>query len=170
MLHYFIGLGSNIAPQANIVRMLEALRTIAPALAIGRVVETAPVAVAGDPFLNVPVALRCDLNPQELKARLNAIEAALGRDRGDPQSKTKSRPADLDILLWIDDKATAVPADLLPHEPYMRPMLLELLHFLRLPTDAETPELPAGVALAFAGVVVGGGPVVVGAWEIADSR
>lgn len=170
MPHYFIGLGSNIEPQRNIIRMLGALRAIAPALAIGRVVETAPVAVAGAAFLNVPVGLRCDLPAQELKARLNAIEAALGRDRSDPQSKTKSRPADLDILLWLADDATSVPADLLPREPYMRPMLLELLRFLGLTIDAETPELPPGVSLVFAGAAVGLGPVVVGAWEIADSR
>lgn len=161
MTHYFIGLGSNIEPRANMARMLAALRALAPELEVGRVAETAPVAVAGAPFLNAPVGLRCELTPEALKARLNAIEAALGRDRGDPQSKTKSRAADLDILLWVADDATAVPAALLPPEPYMRPMLLELLAFLGLQTDAEAPEPPAGVALGFAGRVVGAGPAVV---------
>jgi 2-amino-4-hydroxy-6-hydroxymethyldihydropteridine diphosphokinase len=158
-MRYFLGLGSNIDPRAHLPLVLRALLRLAPTLHIGRVLETAPVAVAGDPFLNAPVCLSSPLSPQELKQVCNAVEAALGRDRGDPASKVKSRAADLDILFWLEDGAVAVPPRLLPQEPYMRPMLLELLDALDLPSGVTAPALPPGVPLRLDGLVVGVEPV-----------
>jgi 2-amino-4-hydroxy-6-hydroxymethyldihydropteridine diphosphokinase len=157
-MRYFVGLGSNIAPRVHLPLMLRALLRLAPTLYVGRVLETAPVAVAGDPFLNVPVALESALSPPELKLRLNAVEAGLGRDRADPASKVKSRTADLDILFWIDDCAAGVPPELLPDEPYMRPMLLELLAALDLDAGVGPGPLPPGVALSLDGLSVGEEP------------
>jgi 2-amino-4-hydroxy-6-hydroxymethyldihydropteridine diphosphokinase len=158
-MRYFLGLGSNIAPRAHLPLMLRALLRLAPTLHVGRVLETAPVAVAGDPFLNVPVCLESPLAPEELKRLCNAVEAALGRDRADPASKVKSRTADLDILFWLDDGAASVSPRLLPQEPYMRPMLLELLGALDLVASVEVPALPAGVTLDIAGLSIGAEPV-----------
>jgi 2-amino-4-hydroxy-6-hydroxymethyldihydropteridine diphosphokinase len=158
-MRYFLGLGSNIHPQANLPAMLRALFDLAPALHVGRVLQTAPVGVAGEPFLNVPVALACDLAPQELKQFCNQLEARLGRDRSDPQSKTKSRTADLDILFWLAPDAAQVPAELLPPEPYMRPMLLELLGYLGLRSPAEPPALAPGVPLQLDGRAFGVAPL-----------
>ena len=108
---------------------------------------------------DAPVCLDSPLAPQELKQACNAIEARLGRDRGDPASKVKSRTADLDILFWLEDGAVAVPPRLLPQEPYMRPMLLELLDALDLATGEATPALPPGVPLRIDGLAIGVEPV-----------
>jgi 2-amino-4-hydroxy-6-hydroxymethyldihydropteridine diphosphokinase len=158
---YFLGLGSNIAPRRNLPLMLAALFELAPTLYVGRVLETAPVGVAGDSFLNVPICLRSDLTPEALKTWSNALEAHLGRDRAAPDSKHKSRTADLDLLFWLADDATFVAPDQLPTEPYMRPLLLELLAHLGITTEAEEPELGAGVQLELGGAAFGAGPTTI---------
>lgn len=158
-MRYILGLGSNLHPAASIPRILRALLQLAPRIDVGRVVETAPVAVDGASFLNLPVSFSSALHPAQLKQVCNAIEVAFGRDRDDPASKLKSRTADLDILFWLDESAVTVPAQLLPHEPYMRPMTLELLAALGLAADAETPALPPGVSLSLGRVAFGNEPV-----------
>jgi 2-amino-4-hydroxy-6-hydroxymethyldihydropteridine diphosphokinase len=158
-MRYFVGLGSNIAPRQHIALMLRALLQLAPTLHVGRVVETAPVGVDGEPFLNAPVCLSSHLTPQALKAFFNATEARLGRDRADPDSKHKSRTADLDLLFGLEDGARDVPAQLLPSEPYMRPMLLELLGYLGLAIAAELPPLPVGLPLELDGLTIGAAPL-----------
>ncbi|HCC82569.1 MAG TPA: 7,8-dihydro-6-hydroxymethylpterin-pyrophosphokinase, partial [Methylophaga sp.] len=47
-------------------------------------------------FLNTIVFVETDLSQRELKSFCNQIEINLGRDRDDPLSKTKDRPADID--------------------------------------------------------------------------
>lgn len=136
-MRYVLGLGSNRAPRRHTLLMLRALFQLSPTLHIGRIVETAPVAVAGDAFLNLPVCLSTDLAPQQLKRFCNAIEEALGRDRADPLSKAKGRTADLDILFWLEHDAATVPPHRLPQEPYMRPMVLELLAYLGVATACK---------------------------------
>jgi 2-amino-4-hydroxy-6-hydroxymethyldihydropteridine diphosphokinase len=158
-MRYFVGLGSNIAPDRHMVLMLRALLQLAPAIHVGRVVETAPVGVVGEPFLNAPVCLSSDMSPRELKACFNATEAALGRDRADPDSKRKSRTADIDLLFGLDDDARAAPVALLPPEPYMRPMLIELLGYLGVATAESPPPLPAGRRLELDGLTIGLAPL-----------
>lgn len=158
-MRYFLGLGSNVAPREHMALMLRALLQLAPTLHLGRLVETAPVAVAGDPFLNLPVCFASALDPPALKRVCNALEVALGRDRDHPASKVRSRTADLDILFWLDEAATDVDPGLLPQEPYMRPMLLELLASLGLQTAAETPTLPPGVPLELYNQIIGPAPL-----------
>ncbi len=157
-MRYFIGLGSNIEPRQNFPLMLRALLQIAPTVHIGRVVQTEPVGVVGAPFLNAVAALRADLAPGELKARFDTIEADLGRDRADPASKTRSRPADLDILFSLEPAAVSVPAALLPREPYVLPMLLELLALLGVAAEAEPPALAPGVRLSLNDLPFGEAP------------
>lgn len=169
MTRYFLGLGSNIDPRRNLSLMLGALLELAPALHVGRVLETAPVGVVGAPFLNAPVCLTSDLSPEALKIWTNALEARLGRDRAAPGSKHKSRSADLDILFAVAGDTTRVPPALLPAEPYMRPMLLELLAYLGLATTAEEPALGPGVALDLGGVTVGERPTTIYRGEPRDS-
>lgn len=144
---YFVGLGSNIEPRRHLPLMLQALLQISPILHVGRVQQTDPVDVVGEPFLNVPAAITTDLAPQDLKALFNAVEASLGRNRADPASKVTSRTADLDILFRLAEGAVSVPPELLPEEPYMRPMLLELLGAVGVTTAAEPPALAPGVSL-----------------------
>ncbi len=160
-MRYFIGLGSNIAPRLHVPLMLRALLQLAPTLHVSRVVETAPVGVDGPPFLNVAVCFLSNLAPHDLKTSFNATETRLGRDRTALSSKLTSRTADLDLLFWLDDDVSVVPAHLLPHEPYMRPMLLELLCYVGVATTAEIPLLPPGLALELDGIAFGAAPLTI---------
>ncbi|MBP1468856.1 2-amino-4-hydroxy-6-hydroxymethyldihydropteridine diphosphokinase [Candidatus Chloroploca sp. M-50] len=160
-MRYFLGLGSNIAPHVHLPRMVQALLELAPTLHLGRVVETAPVGVIGDPFLNTVACIDLDLSALQLKQICNALETAFGRDRGAPGSKTKSRTADLDPLFGLAVGVLEVPADLLPHEPYTRPMLLELIAAIGMHTDAEQPDLAPGVSLPFHDLVIGAVPLTI---------
>jgi 2-amino-4-hydroxy-6-hydroxymethyldihydropteridine diphosphokinase len=158
---YFVGVGSNIDPQRNVPRVIEALLALAPTLTLGRVIATAPVGMSGDTFLNLPVSFLSVLTPAELKSRCNAIEIALGRDRSAPDSKVRSRPADLDILFWLDTTASTVDPQLLPTEPYMRPMTIELVHYLKIACSVQTPVLPQGTAVIIQGREVGLAPLTI---------
>lgn len=157
-MRFFIGLGSNIEPGRNFPLMLRALLRVAPAVHISRVVQTEPVGVAGARFLNAAAAFEAAMTQAELKAYFNAVEAALGRDRADPASKSSSRTADLDILFALEATTTRVPAELLPSEPYVRPLLLELLAALGLTATAEPLALAPGVALQFDELAFGKAP------------
>ncbi len=160
-MRYFLGLGSNIAPHRNMPRMVQALLELAPTLHLGRIVATAPVGVVGDAFLNTVACIELDLPAADLKRVCNALETAFGRDRGAPGSKTKSRTADIDPLFGLAPNTRVVPSELLPSEPYTRPMLLELIAALGLTTSAETPELAPGVRLPFHDLKLGNAPVTI---------
>lgn len=159
---YFLGIGSNIDPHANIPRIVRALLALSPTLALSRIVRTAPVGLADDggDFLNLVARMTSDLPPAALKARLTAIEVALGRDRSDPRSKKLSRPADIDIVLALPDAATVVDAADLPDEPYTRPMLLELLHTCQqAAASLRVPSLPAGDRVRLGDLTLGSAPL-----------
>lgn len=157
-MRYFVSLGSNIEPRTNLPLMLRALLQISPTVQVSSVIQTDPVGVAGAPFLNAAAAISAQLSPAELKALLNAVEASLGRDRAAPSSKTRSRPADLDILFPLDPAAASVAPELLPPEPYVRPMLLELLEALGVDAGAEPVPLAPGVRLSLGGLSFGASP------------
>lgn len=70
------------------------------------------------PFVNCCVAVETDLSPQDLLARAQSIEHALGRRRA-AEPRWGPRPIDIDILAF-DDLAVASADLALPH-----PRLLE---------------------------------------------
>ena len=123
---YVIGIGSNIEPARNVPAVLEALRERFGAVAVSRIVHTRPVHMDTErDFYNLAVMVETDLGAEGLKAVCNAVEIARGRDRADPASPYKDRPADLDILFEVDetacDRARAI------EEPYYRETVLDLL-------------------------------------------
>ncbi|HAD32405.1 MAG TPA: 2-amino-4-hydroxy-6-hydroxymethyldihydropteridine diphosphokinase, partial [Methylophaga sp.] len=94
---YLLGLGSNINPQQNTEKMVIALLQEFKALKLSRVLKIPPVGMNSHrDFLNTIVFVETDLSQRELKSFCNQIEINLGRDRDDPLSKTKDRPADID--------------------------------------------------------------------------
>lgn len=96
---YFLGLGSNLQPEANLQRALYELQQRHGRLLVWPLLKTEPVAMASSkPFVNTLVLLRSSLTPACLKAQFNALEQQLGRDRSDPLSAVKDRPLDIDIL------------------------------------------------------------------------
>lgn len=110
----YLGLGSNINPEENVPRALEALtETRGLTLAgISTIYRTAPLsdpnqplgslnqpALSSDPdFLNGVLEVRTVLGPEELLERLAEIERSLGRER--QRSRFAPRTMDLDLLLF----------------------------------------------------------------------
>lgn len=157
MPRFFVSIGSNINPKKNIVWVLSKLLQLSPQLHLSRIIETEPVGVpnGGGMFLNLTVCLDVALQTRALKQQFNQFETEAGRDRSDPDSHQKSRPLDLDILFSLPKSQHWLDPDMLPVEPYVRPMLLELLDFLGITCRAEAPVLPPGVTLRLREVLVG---------------
>ncbi|MEN0003215.1 MAG: 2-amino-4-hydroxy-6-hydroxymethyldihydropteridine diphosphokinase [Bacteroidota bacterium] len=137
---YFVSLGSNIRPTYHVPQMLEHLLAISPQLDISTIGKTTPAGMLSTEhyFLNLAVRIQTAHSPEALKKVFNAIEVKLGRDRSDPLSKKKDRPADLDILFQLQAGQQEVPLALMPPEPYVRPFVLELMDYL----DMNSPILP----------------------------
>ncbi len=152
----FLGLGSNINPGHAVSQMLLALLNVAPTVHVSRVVRTAPVGMASpNHFLNLSAHLSTTLSQGDLKARLNQIEVALGRDRSDPLSAVRDRPADIDILFELPAAQRHVRADQLPAEPYVRPAFLELAHALGFVMPLPALPMRVGVPIRVEGRIVG---------------
>ena len=97
----YIGLGSNLGDRERTIR--EALTMLGGngSIEVGRVSdlkETAPLGGRSQPaYLNGVAEVRTALRPGELLRKLQATEAALGRQ---PHARWESRPIDLDLLLF----------------------------------------------------------------------
>jgi 2-amino-4-hydroxy-6-hydroxymethyldihydropteridine diphosphokinase len=126
----FLGLGSNW-PRDRVAMLRAARRELAEAQDI-RVLETSAL-YESEPwerepgsgldeqtwYLNCVVSIETELSPTELLARLQAIEAGLGRSRpaGTPEAQRFApRTIDIDILFY-GDQVISVPDDL--HVPHL---------------------------------------------------
>lgn len=112
----WLGLGSNLADPAR--QLNEALGTLSNAssirlLTVSRFYRTAPVGgPPGQPmFCNAAAAVATELSPRALLTRMQAVEAAHGRER---DIRWGPRTLDLDIIAY-DDIASADPVLTLPH-------------------------------------------------------
>lgn len=101
----FIALGSNLGDrQNNLEKAIEAIATMGTLLKKSVIVESRALTTdnsAQPDYLNRVVQLETILSPQQLLARLLAIEASLGRHR-EVNTRWKSRTIDLDILFYDD--------------------------------------------------------------------
>lgn len=162
LFRYFLSIGSNVTPAHNIGRILDGLLAIGAPIAMSRIIRTKAVGFSSrHDFLNLCAQLSSPLDADALKARFNVLEVSLGRDRSDPNSKMKDRPADVDILFALAAGETAVPPSLIPPEPFVRGPLLELLHFLDIACPVSTSPLTPGVALSHDGVTIGLHPTTI---------
>ena len=92
-------LGSNLDPIANTAKTLGTMAQWFGQVKVSPLIETDAVDVDGDhAFLNGLVRFQSELDDSALKQRLSGLEIALGRDRSHPDSKTRARPMDIDIL------------------------------------------------------------------------
>ncbi len=100
MTRVFIGVGSNIAPEANIKAAIRLLAAKARLVNISTFYRTPAEGRPEQPdYLNGVVEIETSLPPLALKREaLRAIELRLGRQR--TQDKFAARPIDLDILLY----------------------------------------------------------------------
>lgn len=141
---YILGLGSNISPQQNMAAMVLALMDRFSQISISRVLHIPPIEMDSQrDFLNAVVFIETSLAADVLKKQTNQIETALGRDRSDPDSKTKDRPADIDILypLSLPDDTHLSPATI-TDEYFLYPVIEELLCYL---DNRPLPDIQAGV-------------------------
>lgn len=143
---YLLGLGSNLNPQHNMALMVAELMAHSDFFCISRVIDIPPVGMnSRRDFFNAVAYIETVLDPHQLKATCNEIETALGRDRTDPHSKLKDRPADIDILCvrqWRDivQKSSSEITD----EYFLYPVLDELKAFL---ADQPIPDIQRGVKI-----------------------
>jgi 2-amino-4-hydroxy-6-hydroxymethyldihydropteridine diphosphokinase len=159
---FFLALGSNLEPHANVPRMLDSLLAISPVVDISPILITPLVGIPNsrNDFLNLVVRIQTSSTAEELKAYLVREEIRLGRDRSDPLSKIKDRVADMDILFAMERGLLDAPYHLLPEECYVRPQLLSLLTYLSLNCpDIGDPEMDCGIlpctTLPYQGVTLG---------------
>ena len=98
-----ISLGSNIAPEQNIIAAINLLRRYTTVLALSPIYRTAPQGYSQQaPFLNMAAKVHTLRKPAEFKsAVIDRIETELKRER-DPANKNAPRTIDLDISLWND--------------------------------------------------------------------
>lgn len=147
MVRAFLGLGSNIGDRAGSLR--EAIRRLdGPDLRVvarSAVYETVPWGLTGQAtYLNQVVAVETALAPHALLDRCRAVEASLGRVRGE---RWGPRTVDVDILLWGDaavrEPDLTVPHRDLAHRAFVLVPLAEAAPGLRLPDGTSVEALLA---------------------------
>lgn len=103
--------------------------------------RTAPVDAGGPDFINAVVALDTDLPPLDLLVRLQAIEAAAGRER---PYRNAPRTLDLDLLSH-GEQVLDTPSLTLPH-PRMDQRAFVLVPLAEIAPDRVTKAQLAAVA------------------------
>lgn len=152
---YLLGLGSNINPQHNFAAIIRQLLCHFDALYLSRVLHIPPVGMNSHrDFLNAVAFIETGMAETDLKAICNQIETALGRDRDDPNSKLKDRPADIDILAYFnDDQDWQRPASSITDEYFLYPLINELCAYLTGATIA--PIMQKGTLVSIDGLTFG---------------
>jgi len=96
----YVSLGSNVEPEINIQKAVQAMRAAFGELRLSPVYRSAAVGFEGDDFLNLVAGFETSDSLHAVVASSRLIEDELGRDRSQP--KFSPRPIDLDILLFAD--------------------------------------------------------------------
>jgi len=136
----YIGLGSNIGEREKHLSDAVMLLHRHPGIIVERcssVYETAPVGFTEQPdFLNMAVAVRSGLEPEELLDALLGIERKLGRIRG---ARWGPRNIDLDLLVYGDLTMSGERLTL-PH-PRMHERAFVLVPLLEIWDPADSARL-----------------------------
>ncbi len=140
----FIGVGSNIAPEANIPAALRLLCQSVLIDDISTFYKTEPIGSPGSPpFYNGIFKIRVDRGGHhQLKNVLRTVEGLLGRVRG--PDKNAPRPIDLDLLIYGD--AVIHEPDLVAPSPDVLTRAFVAVPLLELAPDLVIPG--AGSRLA----------------------
>ena len=140
MATVYVGLGSNIDPEANLHVGVRALRARYGDLQLSAVYQSKAVGFEGDEFLNLGASFETDSSPGAVCDEIELIHTLAGRDRND--GKWASRSLDIDLLLYddlvVDEKPVRIPRDdVLEYSFVLRP-LAELAPDLRHPVTGRT--------------------------------
>lgn len=141
-----IALGANLGDRLATLRAAVARLGQEPGIALLRAssaFDTAPVGPPDQPrYLNAAVALRTELGPHALLARLLVIEREFGRDRSG--SRWGPRTLDLDLVLFgeweIDDGRLQLPHPRFRERAFVLLPLAEIAPGARDPVTGESIE------------------------------
>lgn len=146
MLRAVVGFGANLGDRAATMRSAaDALARVARVEGRSHLYETAPVGPPQPAFLNAAMLVQFDGTPRQLLDALLAIEAGLGRVRGE---RWGPRTIDLDVL-WIErcfvqsDDLTVPHPRLIDRAFALAPML-ELVPGAVDPVSGEPYRIPGG--------------------------
>jgi 2-amino-4-hydroxy-6-hydroxymethyldihydropteridine diphosphokinase len=151
----FLSLGSNLGDRAaNLKSAIDRLREFGEITAVSSFYETEPVEVVAQPwFLNCVVKLETEKMPEQLLARILAIEHQMGRER---KQKKGPRIIDIDILLFgdsiIESPGLTVPHPAMHERRFVLEPLAEIAAEVRYPVSRKTilelrDALPKGQAV-----------------------
>ena len=140
----YVAVGANLGdPRQSVEDAIDALGRLPQSRLAARssLYRTAPVDAGGPDFINAVVALETGLAPLELLARLQAIEAAAGRER---PYRNAPRTLDLDLLFHGEQKLDT-PTLTLPH-PRMGQRAFVLVPLAEIAPDRVADAQLAAVA------------------------
>jgi 2-amino-4-hydroxy-6-hydroxymethyldihydropteridine diphosphokinase len=133
----YVAAGSNVAPEENLGRAVQLLEREFPGVRFSPWYRNRAVGFEGDDFINLVAGFHTSLPVHEVVRRLQAIEAACGRERGAPRWAPRSM--DLDVLLYGDlvceEPGLKLPRPDLLKRPYMLGPLAALAPELLHPTE-----------------------------------
>ena len=111
----YVGVGSNIDPEASIATAVEMLRDECGVIESSSVYRNPPVGFDGDDFLNLVLRFQSSIDAVLIRQLLGDLEQRAGRQR--ILTGLGSRKLDLDLLLY----GSLIDASLrLPHEDILR--------------------------------------------------
>ncbi len=140
---YLLGVGSNVDPQRNALRIIDSLRRRFGEIVLSRFHETAPVGMDSDHrFINFCAYVPTALDPEACKQACVEIEIALGRDRTHPARKTRDRTADIDLLVRVGPDGGRFALE--PIAPYLAEPAAEIIASLE-SLRWESGEAPTAV-------------------------
>lgn len=149
MTRAYVAVGSNIAPERNVLEGLRALAQRLSVVAVSTFYRTRPFErPAQDPFINGVAEVCTDLSPEGLRDLLRAVEAELGRIR--TEDKHAARTLDLDILVYDGlvrhGQELTLPDPDVYRRPFLAVPLAELASELILPgTGRRVADVAAGL-------------------------
>ncbi|HEY6644030.1 2-amino-4-hydroxy-6-hydroxymethyldihydropteridine diphosphokinase [Povalibacter sp.] len=123
MTDVFVAAGSNVSPEANLRKAVDALERIYSPLRISPAYRNKAVGFEGDDFINLVVGFSTTDSLVDVRKKLQSVEALCGRAAD--ALKWAPRSMDLDILLY-DDVISTEPGFLLP-----RPDLVKRAYMLK---------------------------------------
>lgn len=137
MIDVFVGIGSNIEPEAQLRFGIDALRAAFGEIKISSVYRSPAFGFAGDDFLNVALKLATTLDPHAVKACLNEIERSGNRTNSD---RFAPCALDCDLLIYGEcvDAARRLPRDDVLRHAFVLGPLAEIAPQLRHPLDGRT--------------------------------
>ena len=142
MARVFIGIGSNIDKEKNIVSSVAALCAHFGRLEISNVYETPAFGFEGDDFHNLVVGFDTDKSPLEICQTLKQIEVDHHRTHG--KESFESRTLDLDQLLY-GDIILQIDGVKLPHPDVLRYNFI-LRPLAELAGDVQHPQEKCTIA------------------------